>query len=421
MASIEDRWFKPVRNPETDEIILDGEGKPVLEKTDRHGRGLRWCVRWYEPDGRERRQSFAKKTAAEAHAITLEADKLRGSYIDARAGRELFSSYRKRWLDDWTGDPATREAMENRFRLYVEPFALDRTQLGRAKAGTIQAWLRQLDGLGLAKSTQQVVFAHVSAAFASAVANELIGKNPCVSPAVNKPKPDPRKIVPWVREWVMSMHVELPERYRVLVPMGSGLGLRQGEAFGLAVDDVDFLRGKVTVRRQVKIVGGRLVFAPPKGRKTREIPLPATVRDELAAHLAAFPAREVTLPWEEPGGKPVTVKLIVTTSRGNACKRPSFNSDVWRQARERVGIPNDRENGMHALRHFYASVLLDAGENIKAVSEYLGHSSAAFTLKTYTHLMPSSEQRTKSAVDAAWSGPSAAPASEKGGLTREAT
>jgi integrase len=52
---------------------------------------------------------------------------------------------------------------------------------------------------------------------------------------------------------------------------------------------------------------------------------------------------------------------------------------------------------MHALRHFYASVLLDAGECIKAVAEYLGHSDPGFALRTYTHLLPSSEQRTHQA------------------------
>ncbi len=54
---------------------------------------------------------------------------------------------------------------------------------------------------------------------------------------------------------------------------------------------------------------------------------------------------------------------------------------------------------MHALRHFYASVLLDAGESIKALSEYLGHHDPGFTLRTYTHLMPSSGGRTRAAVD----------------------
>lgn len=50
------------------------------------------------------------------------------------------------------------------------------------------------------------------------------------------------------------------------------------------------------------------------------------------------------------------------------------------------------EHGMHALRHFYASVLLDAGESIKAVSEYLGHSDPGLTLKVYAHLRPSSRE-----------------------------
>lgn len=54
---------------------------------------------------------------------------------------------------------------------------------------------------------------------------------------------------------------------------------------------------------------------------------------------------------------------------------------------------------MHALRHFYASVLLDAGESIKALSEYLGHHDPGCTLRTYTHVMPSGETRTRAAVD----------------------
>ncbi len=54
---------------------------------------------------------------------------------------------------------------------------------------------------------------------------------------------------------------------------------------------------------------------------------------------------------------------------------------------------------MHALRHFYASVLLDAGESIKAVSEYLGHADAAMTLRVYAHLMPSSSERARRALD----------------------
>ncbi|MGW4131965.1 hypothetical protein [Amycolatopsis japonica] len=54
---------------------------------------------------------------------------------------------------------------------------------------------------------------------------------------------------------------------------------------------------------------------------------------------------------------------------------------------------------MHALRHLYASVLLDAGESIKALSQYLGHTDPGFALRVYTHLLPSSHARTRKAVD----------------------
>lgn len=57
---------------------------------------------------------------------------------------------------------------------------------------------------------------------------------------------------------------------------------------------------------------------------------------------------------------------------------------------------------MHALRHYYASVLLDAGESIRALADYLGHADPGFTLRTYTHLMPSSEDRARAAIDAAF-------------------
>ncbi|MFG2600478.1 integrase [Streptomyces sp. NPDC048462] len=57
---------------------------------------------------------------------------------------------------------------------------------------------------------------------------------------------------------------------------------------------------------------------------------------------------------------------------------------------------------MRRVRRFYASVLLDAGESIKALSEYLGHHDPGFPLRTYTHLMPSSEKRTREAVNRAF-------------------
>ncbi|MDG4835318.1 tyrosine-type recombinase/integrase [Micromonospora sp. WMMD967] len=66
-----------------------------------------------------------------------------------------------------------------------------------------------------------------------------------------------------------------------------------------------------------------------------------------------------------------------------------------------TGIPDDRHNGTHVLRHTYASVLLDVGKSIKALSAYLGHADPGFTLRTYTHLLPANEDRTRRAIDKA--------------------
>lgn len=78
----------------------------------------------------------------------------------------------------------------------------------------------------------------------------------------------------------------------------------------------------------------------------------------------------------------------------NCCK-----VGYWKDALDAAGVPSARyENGMHELRHFFASALLDQGESIKAVAEWLGHADPAFTLATYTHLMPNSDERTMSAI-----------------------
>jgi hypothetical protein len=129
--------------------------------------------------------------------------------------------------------------------------------------------------------------------------------------------------------------------------------------------------------RQVKIVRSQLVLALPKGRKTRDIPLPATVANELARHIAVFPPLEITLPWEKPGGEPTTVPLLLYSRERKALDRHYFNTYLWKPALATAGIQASRANGMHALRHFYASVLLDAGESIKALSEYSGTATRA--------------------------------------------
>jgi integrase len=132
------------------------------------------------------------------------------------------------------------------------------------------------------------------------------------------------------------------------------------------------------------------------------VPLPASVAQRLAAHAKRYPPVEISLPWGSSTGDPQTVRLYLTDPNGLPLQRPAFNTGVWKRAIRATRIEDHRRNGMHVLRHTYASVLLDAGESIKALSGYLGHADPGFTLRVYTHLLPASEDRTRRAIDAAF-------------------
>jgi integrase len=74
---------------------------------------------------------------------------------------------------------------------------------------------------------------------------------------------------------------------------------------------------------------------------------------------------------------------------------------VWKPALRKAGIAPSRETGCHALRHYFASVLLFHGVDIRALSEYLGHHDPGFTLRVYSHLMPGAADKMRQAIDEA--------------------
>lgn len=225
-----------------------------------------------------------------------------------------------------------------------------------------------------------IVHGVVSGIFRAAVRDRLIVSNPCEGTRL--PKVTKARVEPLPIGTVRALELALPARYRALVTLAVGTGMRQGECLGLTVDRVDFLRRTATVDRQLVTVPGREPFlAPPKtSASVRAIPLPQIVLDALAAHLAAFPAGE----------------LVFVNEHGHPIRRSAFGS-TWRAAVRAAGAPDG--TGFHALRHFYASLLIRHGESVKVVQARLGHASAAETLDTYSHLWPDSEDRTRAAVD----------------------
>lgn len=382
MAYVEDRWK-----------TASGE------KTSRAGKGRRWRVRYLGPDGKERSQSFDRKIDADQCRSTVEVDKQRGVHVDPAAGRITLAAHAEAWLTMLVNDAPTIERVQSRVRRHILPVLGDKTlaQLAQ-RPSIIRQWL---SGLGLAPTSARGVLAHLSSMLQSAVDDGLIFRNPCTAGSVKRPKVPKKKVVPWTAPRVALVRASLPERYRVLTDLGGSLGLRQGEAFGLSPDDFNWPRGNVAhIRRQVRVVRGHQCFAAPKGIKERDVPVPESVRDRVSASLAAFPAVPVTLPWREPGGELVTVPLIVTTGARRAVNRSYFNQHLWHGALTKAGVPGDRGDGFHALRHHFASVLVASGDvDIRTIAEYLGHDDPGFTLRVYTHLMPGHDDRMRDVID----------------------
>jgi hypothetical protein len=136
---------------------------------------------------------------------------------------------------------------------------------------------------------------------------------------------------------------------------------------------VDFLRGTVEVRRQVKLfANNRQVFALPKGRKTRTVPLPASVRDMLAAYLAEYPARTVELPWENVLRRAGEGRAGGLDAERKALNRKLLHPHIWKVALVKVGVEPSREK-----RYARAPALVRLGsagqwgESIRAVMRIL--------------------------------------------------
>ncbi|MGS2640246.1 tyrosine-type recombinase/integrase [Streptosporangium sp. G12] len=405
--AVTDRWHKSRPRP--------GEPKcrcrPAKVPTAEHGQGKRWQVRWRDDAGEPQKLNFEKLPDAQSKDAQIKASLDRGDYLDPKAGQVTLGSYAKQWREGLTSDPGTLEQIDSRLSKWVFGKSISAHTMGMLakRPSLVQAWVKEMEKAGLQPSTIKLIVGTVSAIFNAAIDDQIIGRNPCATKSVRPPARAPKKVVPWTLGQVEAMGEALPSPYRAMAYLGAGCAHRQGELFGIAVDDVDFLGRAVQVLRQVRIIDNQLVFAPPKRGKTRTVPLPESVALRLSAHIAAYPPAEVTLPWRTPDGEPTTVTLLFTGPRGGALHRNTFNH-TWRLGLEVAGIvpppaagerrKTYREHGCHALRHTAASAWLRAGVDIRTVAEYLGHSDPGFTLRTYTHLMPDAADRARKAMDA---------------------
>lgn len=337
-------------------------------------------ARWREyPGGPQRTKSFRRKVDAEQHLVRVQHDLLTGAYIDPTKSRTTVEEFYEVWSARQAWRPTTRTAAAGIFTGHVLPTFGGRP-LGSVRRGDIEAWVVKLP---LAASTSRLALQHLSSMFASAVADGLLAANPVDS--VKRPRMDSRPVVPFTTDELGRLRAAAPPWFGVALTLGAGCGLRQGEATGLSVDRIDFLRREMTVDRQLLPIAeaGQAVFGPPKTERSyRKIPLADSVVRELAHHLEVFGAGDDGL---------------ILHQKGRPLRRQWFGR-TWRTTRLAAGLPEAR---YHDTRHTFASILLSGGVSVAAAADFLGH-SPAMLLSTYAHLLPADHERARTVVDAAF-------------------
>lgn len=353
-----------------------------MASIDRRSNGRR-RARWREyPGGPQRSKHIARKADAEHHLVQVQHDLLTGAYVDPARSRTTITDFYRTWSARQPWHPSTRESVRTRFDNHVLP-VLGARPLGPLRRGDVEAWLA---GRRLAPSTAGVALQQqLSSMLGAAVADGLIARNP--ARGVRRPKVNGALVVPFTPEEIDRLIEAAAPSFAVALVLGARCGLRHGEAVGLTVDRVDFLRRELTVDRQ--LVTGRsgglpTSFGPLETANSyRTVPLADSTVTVLAALLEA---------------RGTGVDGLLLHEAGRAVHAARFGY-LWRQARRRAEVsPTAR---FHDTRHTFASVLLSEGVSVAATADYLGDTPGVVP-GTYTHPMPADHDRARAAVEAAF-------------------
>jgi integrase len=243
----------------------------------------------------------------------------------------------------------------------------------------VQDLVDRLQAKGLDASTIRHAIAPLRVVYRRAFTRGEVAVNPAVGlelPAV-RGKRD-RIAAP---EEATKLLAVLPEGDRALWATAMYAGLRLGELQALRWEDVDLAKGVIRVERSWDPVEG--VIAPKSKAGRRTVPIAAVLRDYLDE-------RKLRTSWSEG--------LVF----GRASSTPFDARALSRRAETAWAKPQPRLEAIsqHECRHTFASLMIAAGANAKALSSWMGHSSITITLDRYGHLMPGSEEEGAALLDA---------------------
>ncbi|MGC5030163.1 tyrosine-type recombinase/integrase [Micromonospora sp. DT229] len=342
---------------------------------------MTYLARWRDDARRQRKRSFTRKVDADRFLAQVEADILRGQYVDP-SDKTTVVEYARRWAAGRAHRPTTARRVASLIETHLAATPLGSRRLAAVVPSEVQAWAADRAKV-LAPSTLRNLVGLLRSIYAAAVLDRLVGRSPVVR--VSLPSAHRKRIVPLTVDQVRALADAMPARNRAMVITQAGLGLRLGELLALRVEDIDFTARLVRIEWQFA-PQSKVRTEPKTPRSRRTVPLPQVVADALRTHCADYP--------------PADDGTVFTTRFAGPYRHDYYGSLIFGAAVRKAGLPESTTS--HDLRHHYASVLLMQGESVIVVAERLGHENAALVLSTYGHLMPDSEERTRRAVDDAW-------------------
>jgi integrase len=351
-----------------------------------------WEGRYVDTDGR-RRSVYAstRRQAQERLRLALSAVDQGIRPIGQQATVGVY-------LDDWIASvrvsrrPRTADSYAETVERYIKP-AIGKAKLAKLDPAHIGTMLANLSTTNTARgplspTTVRYVHTILRIALGRAFKSGLVGRN--VASLVDPPRRADVQISPLTGEQVGILIDSLQGHpLRALFITAIGTGLRQGELLGLRWADVDIESGTLTVRHTLQ--RGTRTLAEPKterGRRTLRLPGEAwtSLREHRRQQLEARVAK---------GSRWVDEDFVFTTRNG----RPLAARNVLRSFHgllQQAGLPSQR---FHDLRHAYATLLLEDGEELGVISRTLGHSQIATTADIYAHVTPAMLERTAARMD----------------------
>jgi integrase len=345
---------------------------PRMERTSTPGiyrRGSRYVVVWRH---RGKQHKSFHRTLAEAR----EAKGRRQAGERQPNRRVRLEDYFERWIETYAGrtQRGFSDTTRPEYRRPIEVHALPRWGrwwLGDVEPRDVRELFADMRVRGASAATVKKLRAALSAMFATAVEDDLLRANPVrgvrIPRAEGEPEGDGRPKA-MTREELGVMLAALPAEWLLFFELLAHTGLRFSEAAGLTWEHVELgARPRLLVREQV-YRGRRKRLKSRRAR--RDVPLSAGMARRLAER-----RRDA---YGGPGAPVFPSDAGTPLGHSNVCGR------VLKPAREAAGLEWVTP---HVFRHTCASLWFDHGRSVVQVSRLLGHADAAFTLRTYVHLM----------------------------------